>query len=67
MLTRVCQLIEEVVPVAPREYVAESVNLCVHLSIDHSSPAGRRLSGICRVRGYDPSARQWQLEPISHA
>lgn len=65
MLNRFCQLIEEEVYPAPRELVAEAVDVCVHLTLDLSAPAGRRLSGLEAVKGYDPTARRWLLEPLA--
>lgn len=65
MLNRFCQLIEEEVYPAPRELVAEAIDVCVHLTLDLSSPAGRRLSGLDSVKGYDSSARKWLLEPLA--
>jgi P-type conjugative transfer ATPase TrbB len=62
MLERLCQLVEEVVPVAPRELVAQAIGLCVHIQRDPSHPAGRSLSGIDRVAGLDKNGR-WLLEP----
>lgn len=64
MLTRVCQLIEEDCKHADRTVVAATVNVCVHLTLDLRAPAGRRLSGIDRVVGYDRSAERWVLEPL---
>jgi type IV secretion system protein VirB11 len=53
MLDRVCQLIEEVVPVAPRALVAQTMNICVHLRRDPLHPAGRSITGIDEVVGLD--------------
>jgi P-type conjugative transfer ATPase TrbB len=64
MLTRVCQLIEEDRKRADREIVADTINVCVHLSLDIRAPAGRRLTGLDQVRGYDASTRRWLLEPL---
>lgn len=63
MLDRMCLLIEEVVPHAPREMVAATVQLCVHIQRDPRHPAGRSITGIDRVLGYDFSARRWMLAP----
>jgi P-type conjugative transfer ATPase TrbB len=63
MLDRLCQLIEEVVPVAPRQLVAQAIGLCVHIQRDHHHPAGRSLSGIDRIAGLDNAGR-WVLEPV---
>jgi type IV secretion system protein VirB11 len=65
MLDRMCLLIEEVIPAAPREMVAATVQLCVHIQRDRRHPAGRSITGIDRVLGYDFSARRWQLEPVA--
>lgn len=51
MLDRLCQLIEEVIPVAPRQLVAQTINICVHIRRDPLHPAGRSLSGIDFVEG----------------
>jgi type IV secretion system protein VirB11 len=64
MLDRLCQLIEEIVPVAPRALVAETVNLCVHIRRDPTHPAGRSLTGIDRVLGLSSNG-DWVLEPVT--
>ena len=61
MLDRICQLIEEVVPVAPRSLVAQAIDICVHIRRDPGHAAGRSLSGIDRVVGWDADGR-WRLE-----
>lgn len=63
MLDRVCQLIEEVTPAAPRPFVAQTINLCVHIQRDPRHPAGRSLSGIDRVLGLH-SDGSWKLEAV---
>lgn len=63
MLDRVCQLIEEVVPVAPRAMVADTIDVCVHLRRDPRHPAGRAVTGIDEVRGISNENR-WILVPI---
>jgi type IV secretion system protein VirB11 len=63
MLDRVCQLIEEVVPTAPRSLVAQTVGLCVHLRRDPRHPAGRSVSGIEEVLGVSSSG-QWEMKPV---
>jgi hypothetical protein len=63
MLDRVCQLVEEVVPAAPRLFVAQTINVCVHLRRDLKHPAGRSLSGIDRVVGLSDDGR-WSLAPL---
>src|SRR5579884_442266 len=64
MLDRLCQLIEEIVNPAPRELIAQTVQVCVHICRDKSHPAGRRLSGLDRVCGLHPDGR-WRLERLA--
>lgn len=64
MLKRFCQLVEEAVYPAPRDAVAEAVNVCVHLTLDLKAPSGRRLSGLDAVKGYDKREERWLLEPL---
>jgi|HubBroStandDraft_1064217.scaffolds.fasta_scaffold24638_4 P-type conjugative transfer ATPase TrbB len=64
MLDRLCQLIEEIVYPAPRALVAQTIQLCVHIQRDKSHPAGRRVSGIDRVRPLGPDGG-WTLERIA--
>ena len=64
MLDRLCQLIEEVVHPAPRALVAQTIQVCAHIQRDRSAPAGRRLSGLDRVCGLNPSGA-WRLERIA--
>jgi type IV secretion system protein TrbB len=61
MLDRLCQLIEEVIPQAPRSLVAQTIHHCVHLERDPSHPARRRVTGIERVLGVG-RAGEWSLE-----
>lgn len=63
MLDRVCQLVEEVVPTAPRALVAQTINICVHLRRDPQHPAGRSLTGIDEVIGIGEGGR-WDLAPL---
>lgn len=63
MLDRVCQLIEEVIPTAPRALVAQSINVCVHLQRDPRHPAGRSITGLDRVAGLSEGG-QWLLAPL---
>ena len=63
MLDRVCQLMEEVIPSPPRLFVAQTINVCIHLTLDRKHPAGRRLTGVDRVCGLN-SDGQWHLEPV---
>jgi type IV secretion system protein TrbB len=46
MLDRVCQLVEEVIPVAPRALIESTISLRVHIARDRGHPAGRRITGI---------------------
>ncbi len=62
MLTRMCQLIEENNMIAPKGFVAQTIDLCVHIARDKNSPSGRRLTGISEVCGYQEG--QWQLKPV---
>jgi P-type conjugative transfer ATPase TrbB len=62
MLSRIFQLIEEVANPS-RSIIADTINVCVHLQRDPSHPAGRRLSGIDRVRGLRTDGG-WYLDPI---
>jgi hypothetical protein len=64
MLDRLCQLIEEVVHPAPRALVAQTIQVCVHIHRDKTHPAGRRISGLDRVRPLGPDGR-WTLERIA--
>jgi type IV secretion system protein VirB11 len=63
MLDRLCQLIEEVVPSAPRALVAQTVNICVHLRRDPNHPASRSVTGIDRVTGLSEGG-EWILQPL---
>jgi P-type conjugative transfer ATPase TrbB len=63
MLDRVCQLMEEVIPSPPRLFVAQTINVCIHLTLDRKHPAGRRLTGVDRVCGLTRDG-QWHLEPV---
>jgi Flp pilus assembly CpaF family ATPase len=63
MLERMCQLIEEVVHPAPRRFVAEAINVVVHLERDGRHPAGRRVSTVALVEGVAPDG-SWQLSPL---
>lgn len=64
MLSRFCQLVEEAVYPAPRDAVAAGINVLVHLERSPSSVAGRRLTGLVRVHGWDAREQRWQLEPL---
>jgi len=63
MLDRICQLLEEVIPTAPRAFIAQVINVCVHLTKDASHPAGRRISGFDRVVGLKTDG-SWFLESV---
>jgi type IV secretion system protein TrbB len=64
MLDRICQLLEEVIPTAPRPFLAHVINVCVHLTKDPSLPGGRRVSGLDRVLGLKTDG-SWRLEPLA--
>jgi hypothetical protein len=49
---------------APRALVAQSIQLCVHIQRDKAHPAGRRVSGVDRVRPLGPGG-EWTLERIA--
>jgi type IV secretion system protein VirB11 len=65
-LNRLCQLIEEVAQRAPREIIAETVNVCVHIRRDHRARARRRLAGLDFVRGLAVDG-SWDLVPLESA
>jgi P-type conjugative transfer ATPase TrbB len=60
MLERLCQLVEENNMPAPRAYIAEAIDVCVHLVRAPHHGAGRRLSGLVRVQGLDAHG-DWRL------
>ena len=62
-LERVCQLIRGVGPVALRELVAKTIQVCVHIRRDRSHRAGRCISSIDRVVGYSP-VEGFRVEPL---
>ena len=64
MLDRVCQLLEEVTLNPPRLFLAQTINLCIHIALDRRHPAGRRLSGVDRVKGLNAD-QSWRLEPVA--
>ena len=64
MLDRICQLVEEVIPRAPRALVAQTIEICVHLRRDPEHPAGRSVSGIDEVKGIGADDR-WVLTPLA--
>jgi type IV secretion system protein VirB11 len=59
-LNRLCQLIEEVAQRAPRDILAETVNVCVHIRRDPRLRGQRRLAGLDFVRGLAPDG-SWDL------
>lgn len=64
MLDRFAQLVDEVIPQYPRSVVASTVHVCVHISRDRKHPAGRVVTGVDRVLGFDPQAG-WRLAPLA--
>ncbi len=63
MLDRLSQLIEEVVPVAPHRLIADAIDYCVHIRRDPLHQAGRSLSGIVAVDGWDKDGG-WQFSSV---
>ncbi|MCB2181344.1 MAG: P-type conjugative transfer ATPase TrbB [Desulfobulbaceae bacterium] len=61
MLERLGQLIEEVIPQAPRYLIAEAVDLCIHISRDVHAPAGRIVNAIAQVNGLTESGA-WDMK-----
>jgi type IV secretion system protein TrbB len=61
-LDRLCQLIEEAIPKAPRHLVADAVNICVYITKDSKHKAGRRVSEIVEVAGFDDVSNTWVVE-----
>lgn len=62
-LDRMCQLIEEVVDKAPRDFVADAVDLVVFITKDKLHPAGRRVSEVVGVEGITPDGA-WMISHI---
>ncbi len=62
-LERICQLVEEVLPAAPRRFVAETINVVVHIERDARHPAGRRIAAVALVEGVGPDGA-WLLSPL---
>jgi type IV secretion system protein VirB11 len=62
-LERICQLVEEVLPVAPRRFIADAINVVVQLERDARHPAGRRLSAAALVEGVSTDGT-WILSPL---
>ncbi len=60
-LNRMCQLIEEVVPRAPKELVAEAVDMVVFIQKDAKHPAGRRVAEVIQLLGLTPDNR-WNIK-----
>lgn len=61
MLNRICHLIEEVAHPS-RTVIAETINVCIHITRDRGHPAGRRITGLDSVIG--ARGDQWLLEPL---
>jgi hypothetical protein len=53
-----------VLPAAPRTFLAQVVNICVHIAKDRSHPAGRSVTGLAHVIGVGADGR-WRLESIT--
>ena len=63
MLERICQLTEELIAHRPRQFIADTIGVCIHICLDRSHPAGRRLSGLDLVQGLR-SDGCWNLKPL---
>jgi Flp pilus assembly CpaF family ATPase len=65
MLERICQLCEEGLQgaAAPRRFIAEAINVLVHLRRDPSHPAGRRVSEVALVEGLGANGA-WKLSSL---
>lgn len=63
MLDRFAQLVDEVIPQYPRTVIASTIQVCLHIARDRSRPAGRVVTGVDRVVGFDLQ-RGWRLEPL---
>jgi type IV secretion system protein VirB11 len=63
MLDRLCQLTEEVIAHPPRQFIADTIGVCIHITLDRAHPSGRRLSGVDRVLGLSRDG-SWNLRAI---
>lgn len=61
-LTRLEQLIGEVSVNPMPQLIAEAVNLVVFIKRDARKPAGRVISEVVRVKGYDANARRYLVQ-----
>ncbi|HXX68315.1 MAG TPA: P-type conjugative transfer ATPase TrbB [Polyangiaceae bacterium] len=64
MLDRLGQLVEEAVTPAPRALIAQTIDVCVHMRRDATTPAGRRVSSVDRVLGLHSDGR-WNLRRLA--
>ncbi len=62
-LNRMCQLIEEVVPRAPKELIAEAVDMVVFIQKDSRHPAGRRVSEVIKLLGLTAQGN-WNTQEV---
>ncbi len=62
-LNRMCQLIEEVVERAPRDFVADAVDLVVFITKDSSHPGGRRIAEVVEINGIEKDST-WNITAI---
>jgi Flp pilus assembly CpaF family ATPase len=65
-LNRLWQLIEEVAQRAPREVIAETVNVCAHIGRDPRIRGHRRLAALHFVRGLTPDGA-WDLVALTNS
>lgn len=63
MLERLGQLIEEIIPTAPRYLIADAVDVCVHIIRNKKAAAGRSITGITEVNGLNESGG-WNLNEM---
>ncbi len=62
-LNRMCQLIEEVVPTAPKELISEAVQLVVFLKKDPQHPSGRRVVEVVKLLGLTDKGA-WDIQEV---
>ena len=62
-LNRLCQLIEENNMVAPRDFVADAIDLIVHISRDSRTSGRPPTFGHRRSAGLQPSG-EWDLTDV---
>jgi type IV secretion system protein TrbB len=58
-LMRVAQLVEEAGVPANPDAIAEAINLVIYITRDGSSIAGRKVTEILEIQGYDPTHQRY--------